>query len=144
MQFLKRGMLLLVPLATLCSFFVVAQNASAGAAAVTPHVGSSATTGQHGYWLAGSDGGVFSFGSAQFYGSAANLRLQSPVVGITPTADRAGYWLVASDGGVFSFGDAKFYGSIPGLGIAPDDSTILPRLNAPPSGQEVNFSGSPD
>jgi photosystem II stability/assembly factor-like uncharacterized protein len=27
----------------------------------------------HGYWLVGSDGGIFSFGSAQFEGSAGNL-----------------------------------------------------------------------
>ena len=73
----------------------------------------------HGYWLVGGDGGIFSFGSAQFYGSTGNLVLQRPVVGITPTTDRKGYWLVAGDGGTFAFGDAGFYGSVPGLGIAP-------------------------
>ena len=41
----------------------------------------------HGYWLVGHDGGIFSFGSAQFYGSTGNLHLQRPVVGITPTAE---------------------------------------------------------
>jgi hypothetical protein len=130
-----REMLLFLSVAALCCFFVVAPNASAVANGTTfpsPHMGSSTTaSAQHGYWLVGSDGGVFSFGSARFYSSAANLHLQSSVVGITPTADRGGYWLVASDGGVFSFGDANFYGSIPGLGIAPDDSPKLPRLNAP-------------
>ena len=45
-----------------------------------------------GYWLVGSDGGIFTFGSAQFYGSTGNLKLQRPVVGIVPTADRGGYW----------------------------------------------------
>jgi Bacterial Ig-like domain (group 3) len=73
----------------------------------------------HGYWLVGADGGLFAFGSSQFYGSTGSLRLQGPVVGITPTSDRQGYWLVGSDGGVFSFGDAGFHGSIPGLGLAP-------------------------
>ena len=77
------------------------------------------TQANHGYWLVGSDGGIFAFGSAQFHGSTGSLRLQRPVVGITPTADRGGYWLVASDGGVFAFGDAGFYGSLPGLGFAP-------------------------
>jgi hypothetical protein len=85
----------------------------------------------HGYWLVGSDGGIFSFGSAGFYGSTGNLVLQRPVVGITATADRKGYWLVASDGGVFAFGDAGFYGSIPGLGIAPAGSGAPKALNAP-------------
>jgi hypothetical protein len=85
----------------------------------------------HGYWLVGSDGGIFTFGSAQFYGSTGNLKLQRPVVGITPTADRGGYWLVASDGGVFSFGDTQFYGSIPGIGISPAGSGLPHSLNAP-------------
>ena len=84
-----------------------------------PVVTSPTTTSQHGYWLVGSDGGIFSFGSAQFYGSTGSLRLQRPVVGITPTSNDSGYWLVASDGGIFSFGNAGFYGSIPGLGIFP-------------------------
>ena len=56
----------------------------------------------HGYWLVGSDGGIFTFGNAQFYGSTGNLSLQRPVVGITPTAGDTGYWLVASDGGIFT------------------------------------------
>ena len=86
---------------------------------------------RHGYWLVGSDGGIFNFGSAGFYGSTGNLVLQRPVVGITPTADRRGYWLVAADGGVFAFGDAGFYGSLPGLGIAPAGSGAPDELNAP-------------
>jgi hypothetical protein len=85
----------------------------------------------HGYWLVGSDGGIFTFGSAQFYGSTGSLRLQRPVVGIVPTADRAGYWLDASDGGVFSYGDTQYYGSIPGLGFHPAGSGLPNSLNAP-------------
>ena len=84
-----------------------------------------------GYWLVGSDGGIFTFGSAQFYGSMGSVRLNRPVVGITPTADRGGYWLDASDGGVFSFGDTHFYGSIPGLGLSPAGSGAPHSLNAP-------------
>ena len=84
-----------------------------------------------GYWLVGSDGGIFSFGSAQFYGSTGGLTLQRPVVGIVPTADHGGYWLDASDGGVFSFGDTQFYGSIPGLGLNPAGSGMPNSLNAP-------------
>ncbi len=107
-----------------------------------PHTARPRTTsGQHGYWLVGSDGGVFSFGSAPFFGSAATLHLQSPVVGIAPTPDRDGYWFVASDGGVFSFGDANYYGSIPGLGIAPDDSTLRPSLDAPIVGIVPSYDG---
>jgi Bacterial Ig-like domain (group 3)/Putative Ig domain len=85
----------------------------------------------HGYWLVGSDGGIFTFGSAQFHGSTGSLQLQRPVVGIVPTADHGGYWLDASDGGVFSFGDTQFYGSIPGLGLHPAGSGLPNSLNAP-------------
>jgi hypothetical protein len=85
----------------------------------------------HGYWLVGSDGGIFTFGSAQFYGSTGSLHLQRPVVGIVPTKDDGGYWLDASDGGVFSYGDTQFYGSIPGLGIHPNGSGLPESLNAP-------------
>ena len=85
----------------------------------------------HGYWLVGSDGGIFTFGSSQFYGSTGNLKLQRPVVGISPTADRNGYWMVASDGGAFAYGDAGFVGSIPGLGLHPAGSGLPNSLNAP-------------
>ena len=64
-----------------------------------------------GYWLTASDGGVFAFGQADFFGSTGNIRLNRPVVGMAATPSGRGYWLVASDGGVFAFGDAQFYGS---------------------------------
>jgi len=95
----------------------------------------------HGYWLVGSDGGIFTFGSAQFHGSTGNLRLQRPVVGITLTSDRGGYWLVASDGGVFTFGDAGFVGSIPGLGIAPAGIGGGKKLDAPIVGMVPTSDG---
>jgi hypothetical protein len=82
------------------------------------------------YQEVGSDGGVFNFGGANFYGSLGGAKLNKPVVGIAQTLDGLGYWLVASDGGVFSFGDAKFWGStgslhlnkpIVGIAATPDD-----------------------
>ena len=96
-----------------------------------PVTTSPSQTPPHGYWLVGSDGGIFSFGAAQFYGSTGSLVLQRPVVGIVPTKDDGGYWLDASDGGVFSFGDTQFYGSIPGLGLHPAGSGLPHSLNAP-------------
>jgi hypothetical protein len=95
----------------------------------------------HGYWLVGTDGGIFTFGSAQFHGSTGALALQRPVVGITPTSDRGGYWLVGSDGGIFSFGDSRFYGSIPGLGYAPAGTTGPNQLNAPIVGMVPSSDG---
>jgi hypothetical protein len=92
--------------------------------------------------LVGSDGGIFTFGAAQFYGSTGALTLQRPVVGITPTANDGGYWLVASDGGIFSFGNAGYYGSIPELGFAPAGSTNPKRLNAPIVGMVPSADGA--
>ena len=89
----------------------------------------------------GSDGGIFTFGSAQFYGSTGSLVLQRPVVGITPTADRGGYWLVASDGGIFAFGNAGFHGSIPGAGLKPAGSGLPRSLNAPIVGMVPSTDG---
>jgi hypothetical protein len=80
-----------------------------------PIVGMAPTPDGGGYWLVGSDGGVFAFGDARFYGSAGGIRLKQPIVGMAPTPDGGGYWLVAKDGGVFSFGDARFYGSTGGI-----------------------------
>jgi hypothetical protein len=68
-----------------------------------------------GYWLVASDGGIFSFGDAAFYGSMGGHPLNQPIVGMASTPNGGGYWLVASDGGIFSFGDAPYEGSIPGL-----------------------------
>ena len=67
-----------------------------------------------GYWEVGSDGGIFNFGSANYYGSMGGQPLNKPIVGLADTADGLGYWEVASDGGIFSFGDATFYGSMGG------------------------------
>lgn len=71
-----------------------------------------------GYWLAGADGGVFSFGAAPFWGSLPERGIAvDNIVGMAATKDGQGYWLVGADGGVFSFGTAPFYGSLPGLRI---------------------------
>ena len=77
----------------------------------SPAVGMARTQDGQGYWLAGSNGGINSFGDAAFSGSAEGLALTRPMVGMAATPDGGGYWLVASDGGVFTFGDAAFYGS---------------------------------
>ncbi|TML38747.1 MAG: hypothetical protein E6G27_13370 [Actinobacteria bacterium] len=64
-----------------------------------------------GYWFVASDGGIFSFGSAGFFGSTEATPLNQPIVAMAVTPTRNGYWLVARDGGIFSFGDAPFLGS---------------------------------
>ena len=79
--------------------------------------------------LSAGDGGVFTYGTAQFAGSMGGRHLNAPVVGMAATPDGGGYWLVAADGGVFNFGDARFYGSMGGQ-----------HLNAP----IVGMAATPD
>jgi hypothetical protein len=87
-----------------------------GAIAPTPNRAGGATPAPRtpsvsAYWVVASDGGIFSFGGAGFYGSTGGVRLNKPMVGMTGTPDSLGYWEVASDGGIFTYGDAPFYGS---------------------------------
>ena len=69
-----------------------------------PIVGMAATPDGKGYWLVASDGGIFTFGDAPFYGSTgaitstADRRAWRP----PPTATATGW--SASDGGVFNEG----------------------------------------
>ncbi|MGA3149962.1 MAG: hypothetical protein ABSF33_21185, partial [Acidimicrobiales bacterium] len=81
----------------------------------TPVAAAATTKTVSAYWLVASDGGVFSFGGAGFYGSTGNIHLNKPVVGMAGTPTGQGYWLVASDGGIFAFGNAGFYGSTGGI-----------------------------
>ncbi len=82
-----------------------------------------------GYWQVASDGGVFTFGCAQFYGSTGAIRLNQPVVGMAATPDGHGYWLVARDGGVFAFGDAGFYGSTGAIRLNKPIISMIPTLD---------------
>jgi len=93
-------------------------------------VGTQSSGGVGGYWINASDGGVFSFGNAQFHGSTGGMQLNQPVVGMASTHDAGGYWEVATDGGVFSFGDATFHGSTGSI-----------RLNKPMVGMAVTPDG---
>ncbi len=85
--------------------------------------------GGRGLWLVGGDGGVFSFGTARFFGSMGASHLNAAVLGMAATSDGGGYWLVGADGGVFAFGDAHFVGSLAGQ-----------RLSSP----IIGIAGTPD
>jgi hypothetical protein len=61
-----------------------------------------------------SDGGIFYFGFAKFFGSMGGKSLNAPMVGIIANLNGGGYWTVAADGGIFSFGSAPFEGSMAG------------------------------
>jgi len=94
-----------------------------------PAATSNTVTVTPGYWEVAADGGLFSFGNVQFYGSMGGKALNKPIVGMAATTDGAGYYEVATDGGIFAFGDAQFYGStgsmtlnkpIVGMAATPD------------------------
>jgi hypothetical protein len=72
-----------------------------------------------GYYVLGSDGGIFSFGNAPFLGSVPGLKLPVKVTALrlSTTKTGLGYYILGSDGGIFSFGDATFFGSVPGLNL---------------------------
>ena len=102
-----------------------------GRALDAPIVGLTATPSGDGYWLVASDGGIFSYGDAGFFGSTGALRLNAPIVGMAVTHSGNGYWLVASDGGIFSYGDASFHGSTGSM-----------QLNQPVVGMASSPSGN--
>ena len=77
-----------------------------------------------GYQLVGSNGDVYTAGTAVPEGSPKVHHLAAPVVSAAEAPDGLGYWLAAGDGGVFSLGPgARFYGSKAGA-----------RLSAPVTG----------
>ncbi len=98
--------------------------------------GSSSATASHvltvppngEYWLTGSDGGIFNYGGAGYFGSTGGQHLNAPVVGMAATRDGRGYWLVASDGGIFDYGDAPYLGS---TGGQPLDAPIVAMAPTP-------------
>jgi hypothetical protein len=96
-----------------------------------------------GYWLVASDGGVFSFGDAGYFGSVPGAlkhgaHLSAPVVGIaaspgvldasTSDFDSDGYWLAGADGGMFAFGQARYVGSVPGA-LKPGQHLAAPVVS---------------
>jgi hypothetical protein len=89
--------------------------ASVTAAVPLAAAATGGSTSVSGYWLVASDGGVFNYGTAAFYGSTGAINLNKPIVAMAANPGGQGYWLVASDGGVFPYGDAAFYGSTGGL-----------------------------
>jgi hypothetical protein len=93
-------------------------------------VGIATTPDGGGYWLVGSDGGVFAFGDATYVGSMGGKPLNDPVVAMAASPDGLGYWLVASDGGVFAFGDSSYLGSMGGKPLAAP----MVDITADPSG----------
>ena len=79
-----------------------------------------------GYWLVASDGGIFAFGDAGYFGSlpAAGLRPVGGVRSLRPSPSGRGYWIIDGAGNVSSFGDATYFGG--GVGAARTALDLVP------------------
>jgi len=99
-----------------------------------PIVGMATTPDGGGYWMVASDGGVFGYGDAGFYGSMGAKPLNQPITGMATTSDGKGYWMVATDGGIFAFGDAGFHGS---MGGTPLNQSIVGMTPSPGGGYRM-------
>jgi ribosomal protein L24E len=85
--------------------------------------------GTQGYYLAGVQGGIATFGDARYHGDPLNYTLAAPIISLTITPNGAGYWLLGTDGGIFSFGNAKFFGSTGGMRLAAPALGMAPTPN---------------
>jgi L,D-peptidoglycan transpeptidase YkuD (ErfK/YbiS/YcfS/YnhG family) len=104
--------------------------------------------GGRGYWLVAQDGGVFTFGGYNFYGSLGDSPPASPVVGMVGTPDGGGYGVVDAAGQVFRFGDFRYFGGlsdaaypIVGMGGTPanDGYSLVDQY-----GHVFTFGGAPN
>jgi hypothetical protein len=77
-----------------------------------PVVGMAATPDGRGYWLVASDGGIFNFGDARFYGSLVSADPGEVAAAAMATADGGGYLIITTDDHVVPFGDAPQFGDI--------------------------------
>jgi alpha-tubulin suppressor-like RCC1 family protein/subtilisin family serine protease len=101
-----------------------------GALDIAAALGVNSACASVGYWMVASDGGIFSFGNASYYGSAGATQLNGAIVGMAVTPSGLGYWLVGSDGGIFAYGNAGFYGSLGGIRL----SSPIVGMAATPNG----------
>ena len=83
-----------------------------------------------GFWLLGKDGGVFSFGTAKYYGSIGYLGGARQVVSMAADPDHEGYWFVGPDGGIYAY-KAPFWGSTGNIKLARPIVAMAPT----PSGK---------
>jgi hypothetical protein len=76
-------------------------------------------TGQ-GYWVLMSDGGVYPFGDARYFGSPKRTGVKITATSIEARPAGDGYWVLGADGTVTGFGAATSFGKAAGSGTAVD------------------------
>jgi hypothetical protein len=86
-----------------------------------------------GYWMVATDGRVYSFGGAPFFGSARqSMAAGQQAVDLEPTPSNGGYWIVDSAGNVYGYGNAGYRGGIPGGTLLPGET--ITSISTTPSG----------
>lgn len=113
-----------------------------------------------GYWVVGTDGGVFTFGRTSFFGSRGTEADPAPMTSIVADPLNHGYWICNADGDVYTFGQVLYYGGSPvgaegtivamvahpngrGYWLVGDDGKVYEFGDAAHFGDEPNTSGRP-
>ena len=114
-----------------------------------PIVGMGSTLSGLGYWLVASDGGIFTFGDAQFFGSAPGRNSNSDFIEILTSRVTSGYALVSTAGEVLNFGDMELQGrnscSLAPVGSASSSAggVFLLRVNSQPETGSITAKSGP-
>ncbi len=101
-------------------------------ATTAPAVVPPAPGNRSGYWMLGSDGKVYAFGTAQNFGDAGVVP-GAQAVHLEPTPSGNGYWIVDDSGGVSSYGDAVYHGGPDSLSLRPGEK--ITSLSSTATGQ---------
>jgi hypothetical protein len=96
-----------------------------------PPVGTGPARHSSGYWMLTSDGHVFPFGAAGFYGQPYPQN-DMVAVELEPTPSGGGYRVLDSRGTVRSYGDAPQFGSVDSGVLGAGETAV--SLSATPSG----------
>lgn len=93
--------------------------------------------------MAAGDGGIYSFGTAPFYGSATALGATSPAVDMAAVPQGGGYWLTTAAGAVTTFGTAPWFGSAAGLDLkGPIVGMAVAQTPTPDTSQSFTIAGA--
>ncbi len=94
-------------------------------AVIATQAGAAGAADAPGYSVLTKPGGIYSFGSAQYYGNLIDHGYPGPAVGLATTPGDRGYSILTGFGGVYTFGDARYFGNLidhgypgPAVGIA--------------------------
>jgi hypothetical protein len=97
---------------TVFAYGVARFGGSPGSAPPGPLVSIAGKSDGSGYWVLRADGGVYHYGSANWYGAPDTVSggITSPAAAIAAAPDGHGYWVATRAGTVYSYGSAHYKG----------------------------------